>query len=180
MADEAEKARKDGRQRWACVRKLQMIHRGRRPQRPSVLLKESGETTANPDEIRKQWQQHFNEILNIPSEYDQEVIDRLPQHTPHLELDEPPTLDELLEALSKLKIGKACGKTGIPPELLVYSSVEVHDRLLQIMKDVWRAGTVVSDWKDAIIVPIPKKGDLRKCSNWRGISLLDVAGKVFA
>ena len=44
----------------------------------------------------------------------------------------------------------------------------------------FRAGTVVSDWKDAIIVPIPKKGDLRKCSNWRGISLLDVAGKVFA
>ena len=180
VADEAEKARKDGHQRWACVRKLQMTHRGRRPQRPSVLLKESGETTANTDEIRKQWQQHFNEILNIPSEYDQEVIDRLPQHTPHLELDEPPTLDELLEALSKLKRGKACGKTGIPPELLVYGSAEVHVRLLQIMKDVWRAGTVVSDWKDAIIVPIPKKGDLRKCSNWRGISLLDVAGKVFA
>ena len=48
------------------------------------------------------------------------------------------------------------------------------------MEDEWRAGTVVSDWKDAIIVPIPKKGDLRECNNWRNISLLDVAGKVFA
>lgn len=27
--------------------------------------------------------------------------------------------------------------------------------------------------------PIPKKGDLKKCDNWKGISLLDVAGKVF-
>ena len=30
------------------------------------------------------------------------------------------------------------------------------------------------------IVPIPKKGTLKRCDNWRGISLLDVVGKVFA
>lgn len=48
------------------------------------------------------------------------------------------------------------------------------------MEDVWKSREVVSDWKDAIIIPIPKKGDLRKCGNWRGISQLDVAGKVFA
>ena len=28
--------------------------------------------------------------------------------------------------------------------------------------------------KDALIVPIPKKGDLSLCDNWQGISLLDV------
>ena len=35
------------------------------------------------------------------------------------------------------------------------------------MEDVWRRGEVVKDWKDAEVVPIPKKGDLRKCDNWR-------------
>ena len=39
-------------------------------------------------------------------------------------------------------------------------------------------GGVVDDWKDAVIIPILKKGDLRRCDNWRGISLLDVVGKV--
>ena len=48
------------------------------------------------------------------------------------------------------------------------------------MKDVWKEKSVVPDWKDAEIVPIPKKGNLQSCDNWRGISLLDVAGKVFA
>lgn len=48
------------------------------------------------------------------------------------------------------------------------------------MHDIWIEGKVVADWKDALIVPIPKKGDLQQCDNWRGISLLDVAGKVFA
>ena len=30
------------------------------------------------------------------------------------------------------------------------------------------------------MVPVPKKGDLSLSDNWRGISLLDVVGKVFA
>ena len=31
--------------------------------------------------------------------------------------------------------------------------------------------------EDALIVPVPKKGNLQSCDNWRGISLLDVVGK---
>ncbi len=166
---------RDGRAYGSCRR-----HTEGAPHRSSVLLKGNGETTANPEEVKQLWYDHFSEILNIPSEYNQEEIDKLPQHTPHLELDEPPTLEELLKALSKMKRGKASGKTGILPELLLYGGADVQDRLLQIMEDVGRSGEVVTDWKDAIIVPIPKKGDLKKCSNWRGISLLDVAGKVFA
>ena len=56
----------------------------------------------------------------------------------------------------------------------------LQDRLLLLMEDIWKEGAVVTDWRDAVIVPIPKKGDLTRCDNWRGISLLDVAGKVFA
>ena len=48
------------------------------------------------------------------------------------------------------------------------------------MQDVWRDGEVVADWENAVVVPVPKKGDLQCCDNWRGISLLDVAGKLFA
>ena len=29
-----------------------------------------------------------------------------------------------------------------------------------------------------MVLPIPKKGDLKQCDHWRGISLLDVVGKV--
>ena len=37
---------------------------------------------------------------------------------------------------------------------------------------------MVKDWQDAVVVLIPKKGDLKQCDHWRGISLLDVVGKV--
>ena len=36
------------------------------------------------------------------------------------------------------------------------------------------------EWADAIIVPIPKKGNLWSCDNWQGIALLGVVGKVVA
>ena len=48
------------------------------------------------------------------------------------------------------------------------------------MKDVWEKGCTPCAWRDSILVPIPKKGDLSNCDNWRGISLLDVVGKVVA
>ena len=53
-------------------------------------------------------------------------------------------------------------------------------KLLELVHDVWRECSVPGDWRDAILVPIPKKGDLSSCDNWHGISLLDVVGKVVA
>ena len=96
-----------------------------------------------------------------------------------LDLDNPPTFEELENAMSKMKRRKVGGKTGILPELLMYGGSELMDRLLLLIEDIWREGAVVKDWKDAVIVPIPKKGDLKSCDNWRGISLLEDTGKVF-
>ena len=157
-----------------------MAFRGRRPRRPAALLKENRELTTSLEEVEKCWHCHFSKILNIPSEYHSDVIDEMRRHSPREELDDPPILDELLIALRRLKKGKARGKTGILPELLLFGGEIMCDRLLQIMKSAWQAGAVPRDWKDAVIVPIPKKGDLNDCDNWRGISLLDVVGKVFS
>ena len=106
VASDAEKAKKDSHQRWMCVRQLQMACRGCRPRRSTALMKEDGEMTSSPEEGKKQWHHHFSRILNIPSEYSQEVIDLVPRRIRLLELDVPPTLEELLSALSKLKKGK--------------------------------------------------------------------------
>ena len=37
-----------------------------------------------------------------------------------------------------------------------------------------------SEWRDALLVPVPKGGDFPCCDNWRGIGSLDVMGKLFA
>jgi len=45
---------------------------------------------------------------------------------------------------------------------------------------VWQQEAVPVDWRRGVIIPLPKKGDLTDCNNWRGITLLSVSGKVFA
>ena len=78
-----------------------------------------------------------------------------------------------------MKSRKASGESGI---LLRAACCEPDfmSSFLELVHDVWRTGEVPRDWCDAILVPIPKKGNLSSCDNWRGISLLDVVGKVVA
>ena len=78
------------------------------------MLKEDGELTKSPEEVRSCWHSHFTNILNIPSEFSEHVINGMTSQLIKLDLDNPPTEEELESALSKLKKGKAGGKTGIP------------------------------------------------------------------
>ncbi len=42
---------------------------------------------------------------------------------------------------------------------------------------IWEERRVLKEWINSILIPIPKKGHLKNCDNWRGISLLEVVGK---
>eukprot|EP00820_Chromera_velia_P001846 Cvel_15503.t1-p1 / transcript=Cvel_15503.t1 / gene=Cvel_15503 / organism=Chromera_velia_CCMP2878 / gene_product=Putative uncharacterized transposon-derived protein, putative / transcript_product=Putative uncharacterized transposon-derived protein, putative / location=Cvel_scaffold1150:41911-43758(+) / protein_length=554 / sequence_SO=supercontig / SO=protein_coding / is_pseudo=false len=53
-------------------------------------------------------------------------------------------------------------------------------RLLDVFRAVWKEKGVPKAFRDAVMVPIPKKGDRLLCDNWRGIALLIVTGKVLA
>jgi len=44
--------------------------------------------------------------------------------------------------------------------------------LTTICNTVWKCEEVPEDWKSGIVLPLPKKGDMTQCTNWRGISLL--------
>src|SRR5579871_5851057 len=51
-------------------------------------------------------------------------------------------------------------------------------KLLCFINEIWREEKPPQQWKDGIIVKLPKKGDLSDCNNWRGITLLSVPGKI--
>ncbi|KIH56244.1 hypothetical protein ANCDUO_13576 [Ancylostoma duodenale] len=53
------------------------------------------------------------------------------------------------------------------------------EHLTRPFNDCWQQAKVPEDWKRGVIVNLPKKGDTTECSNWRGITLLSVPGKVF-
>ena len=45
---------------------------------------------------------------------------------------------------------------------------------------LWEEGKVQNNWKRSLIVKLPKKGDLKECKNWRGITLPRVISKVIS
>nr|KAG5700710.1 hypothetical protein BaRGS_029075 [Batillaria attramentaria] len=50
--------------------------------------------------------------------------------------------------------------------------------LHSLFSKIWETEEVPAQWKEGIVIKLPKKGDLRDCSNYRGIMLLSVPGKV--
>ena len=95
------------------------------------------------------------------------------------EVDGKPAEDELTDALAKLKNGKAGGGSQILPEMVKTGcgSETVLTSLLDLVHTVWEEGKVPREWSNAVLIPIPKKGNLSHCDNWRGIALLEVIEK---
>ena len=69
-----------------------------------------------------------------------------------------------------MKLGKAPGLDGVP--------LEVQESLLKFCNGTF-AGNRPKEWGISGITPIPKKGDLRYTDNYRGISLTQVAAKIY-
>ena len=83
------------------------------------------------------------------------------------EMSVPPSEEELERAVSKLRSGKASGETGILPEMVKAVCYEETFMLslMSLCDDMWRKGEVPRDWCDAVLIPLPKKGDLSLCDN---------------
>ena len=80
----------------------------------------------------------------------------------------------------KLLLGKAAGCDEVVAEVLVKGGDQVQRALYVLCQKVWEKETVPEEWRKGIIFPIYKDGDKRDTSNYRGITLLSIVGKVYA
>ena len=138
------------------------------------------ETFSDSKRVVARWSEHFQKLLNVPGDIDHEALDNIPQRITKTNLDEIPTIDEMTRAIAGLENGKAPGGDGIPVEVWKHGGDKLFSRLHQLITNAWEVGSVPQAWKDASIVTIYKKGDRTDCENYRGISLLSIAGKIFA
>ena len=51
--------------------------------------------------------------------------------------------------------------------------------LKRVCQVAWKYGKNPRDWQTGVIFRIFKKGDCKQCTNYRGISLLSLPGKVY-
>ncbi len=117
-----------------------------------------------------------------------------PKIPPKTELSGPPTLKEVQKAVKGLSRGTAPGSNGLRPELFKLGGEPLARRLVSDFETLWPTeeevqesapapprAKVLQQWQDADVVTLYKlKGDPTDPTNYRGIFLLDVAGKVLA
>ncbi|XP_076035382.1 uncharacterized protein LOC143021658 [Oratosquilla oratoria] len=90
----------------------------------SLLLSANGSTLLTEKKlILERWAEHFNNVLNRPVQINVEAIARLPQVPTNNDLDDPPSEDEVRQAIKQMSTGKAPGSDAIPAE--VYKSGEL-------------------------------------------------------
>lgn len=127
----------------------------------------------------KRWSDHFQQLYNRPDpdNLDQELLANIPAPSEAVKTD-PPNLEEVFDAVQKLKTRKAPGTCDIPAEALRAMTPQNISAIHSLILKIWESRRVPQDFKDGIIIPVHKKGSKYDCDNYRGITLLSIAGKV--
>ena len=81
-------------------------------------------------------------------------------------------------ALGRIITNKASTGDGIPVELFQILKDDAVEVLHSICQQIWKTQQWPQDWKMSIFIPIPKKGNVKECSNYRKIALTSHASKV--
>lgn len=132
------------------------------------------------EQIKARWGEHFSELLNQEAQVKDNTLDGIPQYSTLDNLSDPPTMEELEKAIRQTKQGKAAGPDAIPAEIYKNGGPELTQRLFDLFLKIWESETLPADLRNANIVTIFKKGNKTECGNYRGISLLSIAGKLLA
>ena len=174
LASQAETAAGQGNLKDLYLLTKKLAGKFQHTERP-VKDKNGSPLTTTEDQL-KRWAEHFRELLNRPA----------PETAPDIppaEFDLPiscdkPSKAEIRKAIKTLRNGKAAGPDSIPAEA-IKADVETATNILHdLFSKIWDKEELPADWKEGIVVKLPKKGDLADCSNYRGIMLLSVPGKV--
>ena len=85
---------------------------------------------------------------------------------------------EVKWALGSITTNKAGGGDGISVDLFQILKDDAVKVLYSIRQQIWKTQQWPQDWKRSVFIPIPKKGNVKECSNYHTIALISHTSKV--
>ena len=81
-------------------------------------------------------------------------------------------------ALGSITMNKASGGDGMPAELFQILKDDAVKALHSICQQFLKTQLWPQDWKSSVFIPIPKKDNVKECSNYYTIVLISHARKL--
>ena len=75
-------------------------------------------------------------------------------------------------------MNKPSGGDGIPTDLFQILKDDAVKVLYSICQCIWKTQQWPQDWKRSVFIPMPNKGNAKKCSNYHTIALISHISKV--
>ena len=88
--------------------------------------------------------------------------------------------DNNRRVLKNAKNRKSCGLDNLPMELWKFGGNELKMQILELFNNIIDKNQMSQEWERGMVINIYKKGTKSKCENYRGITLLPTAYKLFA
>uniref|UniRef100_A0A8B9WCV5 Uncharacterized protein n=1 Tax=Bos mutus grunniens TaxID=30521 RepID=A0A8B9WCV5_BOSMU len=132
----------------------------------------NGMDLTEAEDIKKRWQKYteglYKKDLHDPDNHDGVITDLEP------DIQEC----EVKWALESITTNKASGGDRTPVELFQILKDDAVKVLHSTRQQIWKTQQRKQDWKRSVFIPIPKKGNVKECSNYHTIALISHANKV--
>ena len=150
---------------------------GQKHRNMELVKDKDGNKLTNANDIQQRWKEHFEEVLNRPEPTRKLHINEAVVENREIDSNHPSEI-EIRKAFKQTRGGKGGPVDGMVAEM-IHSDIDTAVKVFsKLYKKVWDEEYIPEDWKKGLIAKIPKKGDLTKCGNWRGITLNSVAAKI--
>ena len=149
-------------------------HRSKNKEKITVL-KENGHNVDDNLTKCEIFNQYFASVFNPSSNLDH-TLTNVPIETSTENIII--TLNDVLNAISKLKANKSPGPDGILPRVLKEVKDQISPIFVYLFNSLLSQTFVPEDWKIANVVPIFKKGKRDVKNNYRPVSLTSILSKL--
>ncbi|CAF2065175.1 unnamed protein product [Rotaria magnacalcarata] len=147
----------------------------------NIIRKKDGKIAQSKEDVLQTWTQYCSglyEDIGGGESFVKDLEDITPPDCDDNTNTNNILLSEIENAIDKLKKNKSPGTDGITAEMLQAGGKQLVSNIHELCNRAWKEEAIPDDWGRSILIPIPKKGDLAECSNYRTISLINHTGKV--
>ena len=134
------------------------------------------------DESLQTYRTHFAQMntnnLPSPASTTEPVVLQLPSLPLATEIKPFISSSTIAIILKKISWNKSPGSSGLTYDILKIAPMQVFEAISEFFELIIILNCAPSSWKRALIVPVPKKGDLNLIKNYRPISLTEPLRKL--